>query len=487
MTAAAIAATPLVVSCTQSPEKPKIEEQQKTKKRPSNSIIVPRQDYEAHLTLMRAAEEGFDLTKPSNLALVKEALRIVVPDHKISNDIRQDVQWYNQRFPLPSVYMNHITNVAGQLIPLDTQGLKIVIREAEMDEVLEKTILSQMTLVPSQIEAVRTEVLRRLNEMIDRFPDLHYTGEHTTRRNGNISVVSISPDDRLHGSFSSRVERLLNWLALNDAYRRSGVRILSYDGEDLDGVYREVYTRDRAVIIGQHAYIPDFRKRISEQFLLPPEEQSLKDEVDSMEQILESEGLQVHKVEGAWFQGGNVIAHSSRTLIFGRPVDEDNSDAQKLLDAINQTQPQEWRMVVLPHVQFKDRMGNLAFYHTDTYVGRELPNGKIMFYAAATTPQAASALIQAVGSQNVIPITAQEATRYVTNYSVLGTTIILPVENPRIRFLMSRAGYGVISPADYNLGSFIDDGMGGPSCKSLNFRTQRAQRTRPIRPLALNI
>lgn len=274
------------------------------------------------------------------------------------------------------------------------------------------------------------------------------------------SFVMISPDENFSdgSDLVKRIEMRAKWEAARDALEDAGANILMIDGMNDAGAAREVYVRDRALIIGDVAYIPDYREMLDwaeheQVYMYDKESRQIAD-------FLADNGHKVVHVEGAWFEGGNIVLHPSEnqnTIFFGMGGATTDEHARILIEAINANQGEPWTLHSVP------LMDEPIFYHLDLGMTYALPNGEVILYPGVTDEATYASIVDVIGAENIIEIDRDTASTFVTNFNHAGNTIVMTGSAPQLTEDLENRGYRVVTPDQYDLPN-LQFGQGGVHC-----------------------
>jgi N-dimethylarginine dimethylaminohydrolase len=258
----------------------------------------------------------------------------------------------------------------------------------------------------------------------------------------NDRIIMTSP----RGITLPDSREMRNWEGLTRAVEQAGGTVERMPESFDSGSYLETWTRDTAFILNGVAYMPD-PEIVAEDVRL--------DQIQ-LEPVLKAQGYEVVYVQGAYFEGGDILVDPQGQKIF-MGTDTDNAASPALLEkAINETQAQDWSMVPVP-TEGTDG----SFYHLDTFMGI-LPNGEVMLYGEGALDDGAS-IRAAIDPERIIPVTEEQALALGTNFAEVNDTVILTNDDLEIRSALQERGYEVIMPADVGADSF-QVGRGGAHC-----------------------
>lgn len=366
----------------------------------------------------------------------------------------------------------------GEYIPLVPQGTKIVIDETKLDGFLidmsdgsfwdkllrrrDKTGLSQ-----EQLAQAKETLTQKFNAVA---VDIPFDVSELERASSAAlqTVVMASPQKLSEGrDIQERMQIFKEWLCIRHALLEAGARLEVLNPAEDEGGLREVYTRDRYVLINGTAYLPD-PEHIS-RFSYDADE--YKGEIRQIAKHLQEDGIKTVFVP-AWFEGGNVIRHfRSRTIFVGLEGNTQEQDVGELLKAINGTQGDAWTAVPVP-------LTNVDMYHMDTGMSEELPNGEILLSPLLTDVDTYERICEIVGYENVIQLFDDEADRLATNMISVGDTLVMTGVCDDLRGELAARGYKIVMPDDYGQEDF-EFGLGGVHCMTNDVKRTYPQRQAP--------
>jgi N-dimethylarginine dimethylaminohydrolase len=377
--------------------------------------------------------------------------------------------------PLSPAKLSALQLDIAQYIPLIVQGRQVTIDEAVLEGVLElDSNYAQNPLSPEQFDELKEKLKAQFNAMARPLSfdaaELENEAPVTQR-----TLVMASPE-KLADTYKLEIKTRIfeDWFCVRHALVTAGAHIEIVPPTLKDGGFREVYTRDRYIIVGDTAYLPDPSIITAKNFPTSSQE-SIRDypkEIVQIEKTLQNMGVKTVTVKDAWFEGGNVVRHyRTNTLFFGIDFRTKEEDGQKLLDAINATQPEKWTVEPV-------KLTNMpTMYHLDTGMSEELPHGEVMISPLVTDSATYEKIRAIVGWKNVIPLSNDEALGMATNTIDVGETLLMTKNFPALRGVLIECGYKVIMPSDYGMESF-EFGEGGVHCMTNDIR----QVTQPRKP-----
>ena len=394
--------------------------------------------------------------------------------------------------PISNWRLKKIRRYIAKRVPLVPKGYKLTVDETALEGLLPEALQANPAfkellwnkkdlLSPEKAKQLKSVLLDQFNRAAKNIPfdssEIENEAAITKR-----TLVMAGPDKMTfnHGGLERKEQIYLQWHCIRHALVKAGAHLEIISPLDKESGYREVYTRDRYVMIGDTAYLPDPQELqdLSYKGVHWLSEKGAKGyigEVAQVEKALKERGVKTVTVKGAWFEGGNVVRHfSSRTIfagIHGAWSSEDS--AQRLLAAINETQAEKWKLQPVLLTNYP------AMYHMDTGMSEELPNGEVMLSSLVTDKETYQKICDIVGAENVIDLSKDEAARLATNVIDVGDTLVMTGNCKDLREKLTDKGYTVIMPDDYGQSSF-EFGLGGVHCMTNDLRQprrkQKAQR-----------
>lgn len=292
--------------------------------------------------------------------------------------------------------------------------------------------------------------------------------ENIASSNAEGEIYLMIPPDERKGSIKNRMQERLKWELIKDTIEENGAVVDVYSATVSDGEAKETWTRDPAFVIGNVAYIPDNRLR-EQMFPNFQENETYGRAIQQMKIIYESRGLQTVFVEGAWFEGGNIIVHqggNKNSLFLGLEDWADPKSLELLINKINETQPSvikyEGYGVILTAQD--------TYYHLDLIMSPELSGGEHFIYADAMSKESFDTINKVIGSQNLIAVGEETASLSTLNLiEIKGKTLLATSETPEFKTLSEARGYRVVGPSDYGLDTF-GFGRGGVHCLTAEYK-----------------
>ncbi|MES2728576.1 MAG: hypothetical protein V4621_00565 [Pseudomonadota bacterium] len=402
-------------------------------------------------------------TPPEYIMAAEAALTRLGYNTPISGNPNADtylksLEAYRQDHPLPlsPQQLSMVAEDIGGRIALEVKNNHVHAKMADVPALTNQALdtLRQQNLIPQTLSAADREAT--VSALQDQFlatqlaiPNLK---PEMTQVAPQVSVMRVSPDQISKGSFyGQRIAERAVWEMGNKAIAAAGGQVISIDGADEAGGKREVFARDRFVMVGDTAYLPDIAK-YGEIYGAEPGSKAYhayEGEIDQARAYLMRQGIETVDVKGAWFEGGNIVQHAqSRTIFMGIEPGRDTESATALVDAINTTQSLQdgrYSMVAVP-MEGYDPQG---VYHLDLALSEQLPGGKVLFDATITDAYTADKIATTFGPQNMIAMTTDEAVAGAANILVVKDTAVLTREIPRIQTVLEQAGVNTISARDF--------------------------------------
>lgn len=279
--------------------------------------------------------------------------------------------------------------------------------------------------------------------------------------------VMTTPDEWLvNPDVAFRLKNYARWHAVSETVRRAGGKLEIIYGADPKGGPKEVWTRDKYVLVGDVAFLPDEEK--AQQFGGKAAE-DYTSEIQQAEDYLKLQGVRTVRVKWAWFEGGNIIIHkASRTIFLGVAVDAWDESPKLLEEAVKKNTGLNYEVVPVPMVNFHNskispRKNGSYLYHLDTGLSEPLPNGEVLLSRDLTDAPTLKKISDRVGEKNIIYLSRADSLRYTANIMTVGNTIISPSMSPALRKNLEGRGYNVVEGKDFDLDR-LSFGMGGPHC-----------------------
>ncbi|PZP54052.1 MAG: hypothetical protein DI586_10350 [Micavibrio aeruginosavorus] len=271
--------------------------------------------------------------------------------------------------------------------------------------------------------------------------------------------VMVSPEEMMTLNVIEREKIKARWSAVKNAIHEAGGKVVTIDGRFSTGGQKEVWARDKYLLIGDTAYLPDdaIARRL---------EGSYSAEIRQMESFLQKRGVKTVRVKDAWFEGGDIVQHSkSNTIFLGY---QQGHSGELLEKAINQTQKDKYTVlpVHLVNAVRKDiapgRNGSYL-YHLDTGMSEPLAGGEVLLSPDITDPETFGRITAIIGLKNVILLNRQDSLNYAANIIAIENTVITPSMSIPLRSRLEAKGYRVLEGKDFGLDQ-LGFGYGGPHC-----------------------
>ena len=375
-------------------------------------------------------------------------------DGKHGNAVQAGLSQYRSDYPLPVTEQQIEVIVAdvGGKIPLDAKDGMVITRHSAVPDlvkteldIMEKAGTLAGPLKPEELNGLNKAIIEQLDKYSQPIPQLKAEKVAELQANQSATrpiILRVTPDEVSKDNFLPiRMQMRAEWEAGNIAIEAAGGRVEAIDGSSLEGGKREIFTRNRFTMVGDTAYLPDITARPVDY-----ETNSLGSEVDQVRKNLQEQGIKTVDVKGAWFEGGNVVMHNkSNTVFMGLEPGIDNGSAKKLIEKINQTQPEKYNMVIVPLVEYS-RQG---IYHLDLSLSDALPNGKYLFDEKITDPHTRERVENIIGKDNIIPITREEAIQGDGNMLRINNTAIMSNTSDRLQNILKAEGLSFVDQSDF--------------------------------------
>ncbi len=273
------------------------------------------------------------------------------------------------------------------------------------------------------------------------------------------SFVMVSPEEMLTINVIEKMKIQAKWKAIKSAVENAGGRVVTIDGSNQSGGQKEVWARDKYLLVGNVAYLPDNLVALR----LPGNYAS---EIDQMEIFLRNRGIKIVRVKDAWFEGGNVIQHAkSKTIFLGFQY---GHSAQLLEEVINKTQPEKYKVLPVDLVNasrpdFSVNQDGSYLYHLDTGMSEPLAGGEVLLSQDITDPDTLKKIVKIIGHENIIFLSRKDSIGYAANLISVGRTVITNTVSEHLRITLQNKGYKVIEGKDFSLDQ-LGFGNSGPHC-----------------------
>lgn len=402
----------------------------------------------------------------------------------------------DSELPISERRLEKVRRYIAARVPLVPKDQKITVDEKSLDGLLPEALEATPTfmerlkrlwdwvrgktkkklLTPQKAKQLKKVLMEDFNRAAESLP---FAAAELDREAPSIKrkLIMAGPEELTFGDEADgKTQIFREWFCIRHALLKAGAHLEIIPPSSKGGV-REVYTRDRYVLIGDTAYLPDPEKlqdlNDTGGLDTPADDiESYKGEVAQIQKELNSRGVKTILVKDSWFEGGNVVRHaSSRTIFVG--IDDpwsSEASAQTLVEAINKTQPHTWSMVPVLLTNMPD------MYHLDTGMSEELPHGEVMISPKVTNKVTFNKIAGIVGRENVIKLSDDDAEKLATNMIDVGNTLVMTGNCRKLRRKLSGRGYKVILPADYGQKDF-EFGLGGVHCMTNDLQQPKRKQT----------
>lgn len=387
--------------------------------------------------------------------------------------------------PLSKKQLRRIRDYIAVRIPLVPEGYKIVVDKTAFDALLQEALSAnrslkdrlrqkETSLPPKKLRQLKGALLNQFNSKAGHLP-FHVSELENEAAETKRTLIMAGPIKLTQEGYTEeeKMQIFKEWFCIRHALVKAGAHLEVLSASSEGGGFREVYTRDRYVMIGDTAFLPDPQKlqhiNDSKSFIerLPQHEVAgYQREIAQIEKALKERGIRTVTVDGAWFEGGNVVRHySSQTIFVGLGPDyvwNSEESAEKLVAAINRAQNNKWSLLSVP-------LTNEDMYHMDTGMSEELPHGEVLLSPLVTDKKTYEKICNIVGPQNVIKLSNTDAFNLATNMIDVGNTLIMTGNCRKVREQLVKKGYTVVMPEDYGQPDF-EFGAGGVHCMTNDVR-----------------
>ena len=281
-----------------------------------------------------------------------------------------------------------------------------------------------------------------------------------------IDALSAAPIIETRGS-GSYAEKILmvwprsgnvvgsypKWLALRESFRRSGVDVVSGETEVSK---RSLWIRDTSFVLGDTAYIPDESARLDWVDWSGDIATKIKDAVttriNECRAILEKHGLKIVRVDGAYFEGGNLIVDPVSKKIFWGDQNEGGCQPhrERLCAAIDQAQG--WKYEVIPVKT------DANHYHLDLGMSSMLPKGEFLvadclgWDANSKRSDGYEKIREHLPKERIVPISYFDSAKdFAANLDVVGDTLFMTGCSLELQKKLVAHGYTVNVPSEENI------------------------------------
>jgi N-dimethylarginine dimethylaminohydrolase len=224
--------------------------------------------------------------------------------------------------------------------------------------------------------------------------------------------------------------------------------------------YREVFTRDRAFLIGDMAFLPDLSPGVMREYDLSDAGiESHRDFDRAFRRQLQRDGVRTVTTEGHFLEGGNLVYdRQSNTLFIGMAdtfvVGGNDPDRRAAYEVHNSHLADIFRRRGI-NVEFvplsRDQSVQERYYHLDTAMA-VLPHGELMVYPGAITEAARQRLQRLFEGRTIIMLTEEEGANFPTNLASVGNTLIPTQVFPGLQARLQRLGYRVMGSGELGRG-----------------------------------
>ncbi len=273
------------------------------------------------------------------------------------------------------------------------------------------------------------------------------------------SFVMVSPEEISAINVIEKMKIQAKWKAIKGAVENAGGRVVTIEGSNQLGGQKEVWTRDKYLLVGNIAYLPDNSVALS----LPG---TYASEIDQMEIFLRNRGLKTVRVKDAWFEGGNVIQHvKTKTIFLGFQY---GHSAQLLEEAINKTQKEKYKVLPVELVNanrpdISVNQDGSYLYHLDTGMSEPLAGGEVLLSHDITDPDTFKKIVEIIGHENIIFLSHEDSIGYAANLISVGRTVITSSISRHLRTSLESKGYKVVEGKDFSFDQ-LGFGNSGPHC-----------------------
>jgi N-dimethylarginine dimethylaminohydrolase len=208
---------------------------------------------------------------------------------------------------------------------------------------------------------------------------------------------------------------------------------------------RDIFVRDPVAIVGDTVLIPT----------------SFQEEQSALIAQLKEAGYTKFVNVDAEFCGGAVttINVDGELKIIVAPMAGQSSESfANTVDALKNSTGLDVISISVPE-SVRD-----TYFHLDTFLS-VLPNGEVLVYPGATTPETMEMLKNTVGEDRIITISEKDAASYATNIAATGNTLVTVGMSEELQTLLEEKGYKVITSEEAGLrpGELLMR-RGGPHC-----------------------
>jgi len=293
------------------------------------------------------------------------------------------------------------------------------------------------------------------------------TVEQTNIGDCKRPFLMVSPNKIMETEPKQRADIISNrWHALKTAIESTGAGVLVLKDQNSNPNDTDAFCRDSYITVGQDMLFPEALVKHSR----PTYSDFFNYHASKHVKIL----------KGSNFEGGNVIIHEDKKIIFfGIEHQIHIEEAKKLLKSIRELYGQQWRLIPIPLTKATNADAVLAqkvierlllrlaegnnidesllpnenseggLYHLDLMMSDPLPNGEFVVCPEGTTKDGFRNIRQAVGKENIIEISLKEALKGNANFVTSKSNIIISQPSERLMSEFRERGYGVLTAKDF--------------------------------------
>ena len=346
----------------------------------------------------------------------------------------------------------------------DTEGIDDMVDQAVQDLTLNNKVTTQY----SEPELNRISV-----DLHEKFSNVSMThlelqdNEPIVSEGDNVAHYLMANPHERSGAIEIRIKERFLWESARDAIEDSGAKVTLVDAKNEAGAARETWTRDHVLIIGNNVYMPDVKAyellqkdRGVDDATIEEYASSYLENMEQTAEFLSIKGYDLIKVDGAWFEGGNIVMHDNgetTTLLLGLEDYADSGMGEILTEIISATENQQWNYLPVPLAE------QGTYYHLDLALTQQLPNGKHVIYPGVTDAETYKNIVDVMGSDNVVTVSQDTAKDFALNIVVVNDTLITTSSSNELAQIATSMGYSLVGPQSYGEQSFAF-GKGGVHC-----------------------
>lgn len=195
-------------------------------------------------------------------------------------------------------------------------------------------------------------------------------------------------------------------------------------------------------------------------------------EQDAIREVLEKQGYTRFMEVEASFEGGSVIYDPHHNVLFiGQQTGQTQESLENAVAQLGEASG-------LETVGLKQNPDHSQLFHLDLYLS-VLPNGEVLFFKDAVTPESQREVISRVGEDNIIYVSEQDAYSFATNLVAVGDVLVSANMSDALDAELTSRGYTVVEAEDRGLAT-TDWSLskGGPDCLTQSNRTAVEQGAR---------